>query len=130
MPKLKLRYLVPAVLYCGVIFWLSATPDPGEPPFEFPGMDKVIHMTVYAGLAALVSVGLRRSNPGLGLRPQFFIPVIFAALYGLSDEIHQIYVPLRSFDVLDLVANTAGALAAQGVLFAVWRRSGGVEVSE
>ena len=124
MLKFKIRYLIPAVLYCGAIYWLSAKPDPGEPPFEFPGMDKFIHAAVYAGLAALVSVGLRRSNPGLSFRPQFVIPVLFAALYGLSDEVHQLFVPLRNFDLLDIAADTAGAFAAQGLLFAWWQRSG------
>ena len=31
------------------------------------------------------------------------------ALYGLSDEIHQLFVPLRQGDPLDLVADSVGA---------------------
>ncbi len=33
-----------------------------------------------------------------------------AILYGLSDEIHQLYVPGRLFDVLDILADSFGAL--------------------
>lgn len=36
--------------------------------------------------------------------------LIAAILYGLSDEIHQRYVPGRVFDVLDILADSLGAL--------------------
>lgn len=37
---------------------------------------------------------------------------IIVSLYGLSDEIHQAFVPNRSCDALDLMADMAGALTA------------------
>jgi polysaccharide biosynthesis protein VpsQ len=36
--------------------------------------------------------------------------IFFAASYGLLDEIHQIYVPYRSFSLLDLLKNILGIL--------------------
>ena len=40
----------------------------------------------------------------------------FAGLYGVSDEIHQIFVPMRVFSIDDIFANFAGAFL--GVL--IW----------
>jgi VanZ family protein len=44
--------------------------------------------------------------------------VVLAALYGVSDECHQLFVPGRQFDVRDMVADALGASASAGVLWA------------
>ncbi|HQK75203.1 MAG TPA: hypothetical protein PKZ25_03325, partial [Candidatus Hydrogenedentes bacterium] len=68
---MKTRYVIAIALYCAGIFWISSQPRPLgiEVPGEF-GIDKLGHCGVYAGLAGLVSVGLRRSESGLSLRWQ------------------------------------------------------------
>ncbi len=40
----------------------------------------------------------------------FWISFISAALYGVSDEIHQYFVPMRSADIFDLFADVIGSL--------------------
>ena len=45
--------------------------------------------------------------------------IAFATLFGLTDEIHQLWVPHRSFSLLDLLTDTVGATA--GAL--TWLRS-------
>jgi polysaccharide biosynthesis protein VpsQ len=37
-----------------------------------------------------------------------YFSMIFSLLYGLIDEIHQIYVPFRSFSYSDLIKDTVG----------------------
>lgn len=120
---MKTRYVIAIALYCAGIFWISSQPRPLglEVPGEF-GIDKLAHCGAYAGLAGLVSVGLRRSESRLSLRWQFWFPILFAALYGLSDEFHQVFVPRRTFTIGDLVANTLGGVAAQYFLWYVWWR--------
>ena len=120
---MKTRYVIAIALYCAGIFWISSQPRPLgiEVPGGF-GIDKLGHCGVYAVLAGLVSVGLRRSESGLSLRWQFWLPILFAALYGLSDEFHQVFVPRRTFTIGDLVANTLGGVAAQYFLWYVWWR--------
>ena len=39
-----------------------------------------------------------------------FLPLVLAIGYGLFDEIHQSFVPTRTFQVVDLVLNSAGAI--------------------
>ncbi|MFO7975425.1 MAG: VanZ family protein [Candidatus Hydrogenedentota bacterium] len=120
---MKLPYIIATALYCAGIFWISSQPRPlgVELPPAF-GIDKLLHFGVYAGLAGLVSVGLQRSESRLSKPWRFWFPILFAALYGLSDEVHQIFVPRRTFAIGDLAANTAGAFAAQYLLWCIfWR---------
>lgn len=119
---MKARYYLATALYCAIIFWLSSRPVGIPSIYLFSGWDKVAHAVVYGGLATIVSVGLRRS--GRPARPvfDFLVPVLFATLYGASDELHQYFVPSRSCDVMDWLTDGAGALLAQIVLFTcLWR---------
>jgi VanZ family protein len=96
--------------YALSIFALSSQPDPlgvqRLPPFA----DKILHALEYGGLSFLLHMAWRRSFPG---RPWFWPVVAITVLYGLSDEIHQSFVPGRSMDAWDLVADMIGACAAQ-----------------
>lgn len=83
---------------------------------SLPLGDKVAHAILYAGLAAVVSLGIRCSNDGVHLAVQIVIPILFATLYGITDEIHQIFVPRRSCDFMDVIADFAGATLMQCAL--------------
>jgi len=115
MIRLSLPYAAATLLYCVFLFMLSAQSDPPKPDlgFDIPGLDKIAHAVLYGGLATVLSLGLYRSNKRIGPRPQFYLPIAFAILYGLFDEIHQLFVPERTFEVLDLVADAVGATVAQ-----------------
>jgi hypothetical protein len=43
--------------------------------------------------------------------------IIFSVLYGLFDELHQLYTPLRSASMFDLYTDTIGALIAGLILW-------------
>jgi VanZ family protein len=113
---LKQRYAIATALYCAGIFWLSSRTN--IPSVGIPSADKVSHAILYAGLAALISTGIRRSSPAVSTRTQFIYPILFATLYGATDEFHQIFVPDRTCDVLDLLADFSGALLIQILLCA------------
>ncbi len=87
-----------------------------------PGVDKVAHAILYGGLTLCFSWGLKRSNTDVRYWVQCFVPVIFAMLYGLSDEIHQLFVPKRNFDWWDWCADIVGAILAQVILCkGIWK---------
>jgi VanZ family protein len=44
------------------------------------------------------------------------VTVAFAAAYGLTDEIHQRFIPTRSSDIYDLLCDIAGSAFAAVVL--------------
>jgi len=65
---------------------------------------------------------MRRSGRPVSPWVQCFVPILFAVLYGITDEIHQLYVPNRNFDVGDLLADLAGATLMQMALcYTYWR---------
>lgn len=50
------------------------------------------------------------ANPGASFAKLILIAVAIASLYGVSDEIHQLFVPGRFCDPVDWAVDTAGAL--------------------
>ncbi|MEE8409150.1 MAG: VanZ family protein [Myxococcota bacterium] len=114
-PKLKAIRFLPAVVWASAIFWSSSQPRLPTPPFGFEGLDKLVHAAVYAVLALLLVFADHRPT---GRRAWLWVGV--ACLYGLSDEIHQSFVPPRQVEGLDLAADIAGAMGS----VALWQRFG------
>ena len=109
---------LPAALYAAVIFALSAQADPLPflPP-EFLLHDKLLHGMAYAALGGLLVPGFR--GAGRSALAALLLAVGVSSLYGATDEIHQSFVPGRSPDPLDWVADTLGAaLGASSALVA------------
>ena len=97
-------------LYLAAIFVQSALPLSVHTA-SFPGLDKFLHALAYGLLAALWCRALA-AWPLEG-RPAAAIAAaaaILAALYGLSDEIHQAFVPGRMADPWDWMADGFGAV--------------------
>ncbi len=113
---MPLQFVFLAACYCAAIYVSSANPDPSLPDPGIPHIDKVYHAILFGGLCAIVSLGMRKAAAPPSCLAQWLAPIAFASAYGLSDEIHQAFVPGRTFDILDWTANTAGACAAQIVL--------------
>jgi len=47
-----------------------------------------------------------------------FAAIVISSLYGVTDEYHQVFVPGRTFDVLDMAADAFGAAAGAGATWA------------
>ncbi len=101
----------PAILWAAAIFLLAsrAVPDIGP---RFPHKDKVVHLCLYGVLGWLVTRPLRRAH-GLPLQKAVALAIILAALYGASDEWHQSFVPHRTADIDDWLADLIGAALGQ-----------------
>ncbi len=106
--RIALAWL-PAILYTGFIWWLSAQPVLIEGVDRFPFQDKGVHFLEYGTLCLTICFAVYRTWPGRGIRAALAAVLITAAL-GLLDELHQGFVPARSADFDDLVADLAGAL--------------------
>ncbi|MFQ9741932.1 MAG: VanZ family protein [Slackia sp.] len=59
-----------------------------------------------------------------GIFPQkrVFAAPLIASLYGVTDEIHQIFVPTRSCDPADWAVDTVAAIVGAILAYAVIRR--------
>ena len=100
--------LVPLTLYCVFIFIQSQLPVPFEMP-DVSHFDKLLHFGAYGVMAILFYRTYLAGWPQAIKRTLIWASVISTALYGLSDEIHQYFVPERSADLLDWLADTVGA---------------------
>jgi VanZ family protein len=103
-------YWFPILLYCMLIFIQSSHPSPNIGP-DWPFKDKVLHFTAYALLGALFLRAFYTTRIKHHLKLIFTLSVLFSALYGISDEIHQSFVPYRTADVMDALADMLGSIA-------------------
>jgi VanZ family protein len=107
----------PAILQMGLIFGASSLTEPGLPGGV---SDKSGHFTGYLILSALLVRALAGGRiAGITWRA-ILLAVLGATLYGVTDEIHQRFVPGRSPDLADIVADAAGAVGG-GVLCGILR---------
>jgi len=111
---------LPVVLYMAAIFVESSIEQPPSPPGPFT--DKHVHALMYGVLCALVV----RALAGGWLAPMTLgtaaLAVAIATLYGVSDEVHQHFVPSRMMDAADVVADATGAVLAALALGIAARR--------
>jgi VanZ family protein len=108
--KRFLRYWLPLIAYCLCIFLQSST---SELPVELPAFehaDKVLHAGGYGLLGILFYRAYRSLWPNASGWSMANASLLSAAFYGLSDEIHQYFVPGRSADPWDWLADTIGAM--------------------
>jgi VanZ family protein len=98
----------------GLIFFFSSLPDPGGPPGGIS--DKVAHVLIYAALGASLVRALAGGRiPAMTLN-RILLAAVLGTLYGVSDEIHQHFVPPRTPEVLDVVADAIGAFVGAIVM--------------
>ena len=119
--------LLLAFAWMALLFYLSHQPGL-DTPMLFSGQDKVLHAAVYGLLGLLLLAAQPRQAQGYSWR-QVGISTLIASLYGLSDEIHQYFVPGRSNEILDWVADTLGALIGAFLLAWLsrkWKSAGAV----
>ena len=103
-----------AIAWMAFIFYMSSQPAVPIPQAIW-GQDKFMHFIAYGVLGYLLAKSLKESIDGLTWKQIGWVAGV-AALYGLSDEFHQMYVPGRDASVGDLVADALGGLAGAMLL--------------
>jgi VanZ family protein len=99
----------------GLIFWLSSIPGEELPLPDIQNIDKVAHFFTYAGLGALIAFrrGIAQLLRGRRIeewtKGGWIAPTV-GILYGMFDEVHQLYTPNRTFDLMDWVTDIVGIL--------------------
>jgi VanZ family protein len=105
-----------AGLYALAIFLLAGQSYPlGVKHLPFL-VDKAIHVLVYGAFSVVLFAALRHSRPRTPPLVLAGAAAVIAVLYGVSDEYHQGFIPLRVSDVQDLAADAVGAVVAQGLV--------------
>jgi len=102
-------YWLPVILYCIAIYIQSDFPSSEHiPTFEFS--DKVLHFLAYAVMGVLFYRAYQTLRFKENLRLLILLSIVSASLYGISDEIHQYFVPYRDASIFDVIANILGAI--------------------
>ena len=105
-------YWVPVALYAGVIFYLSAQSHPEDqlPSFLLKDVsDKVLHAVEYGILGLLCYRAFRWAAGPAVAQQAVVLAIVTASVYGITDEVHQFFVPFRESSWLDWLADTIGA---------------------
>ncbi|MDZ4655437.1 MAG: VanZ family protein [Coriobacteriia bacterium] len=100
-------------LWAATIFALSSIPGSDLPPGEY---STVGHFALYFVLSAVAFTALD-SRP----RTRALSAIALASAYGISDELHQLFVPGRCADPVDWLVDTAGAVAAATLILLAMR---------
>ena len=105
----KLLVYTPLVIYWLILF--SATTLPAASMPSFGVVDKVNHLLAYFILAILLFLTLLFQQKILLSKNKVAgYALIICSLYGMLDEVHQIFIPGRSAEFLDFLADVCGAL--------------------
>jgi VanZ family protein len=93
----------------------SSLPDPEK--LNVPDLDKLVHIILFGGFVSLWSYYYyRRIKSPNTLKIIFFWVYVFAAFNGVLIEFLQKYfIPGRSFDTVDIIADMTGASLAYGI---------------
>jgi VanZ family protein len=104
---------LPLIVYCLAIYMQSSRPSPAHMP-DVKFFDKILHFAAYG----LMGVLFFRAYETLPLKNYKNLLILFsigsAILFGISDEIHQYFVPFRQADIMDAVANSIGSICSVG----------------
>ena len=98
---------IPLVVYWLILFTATTLPVERLPSVGFT--DKVNHFIAYFILTALVNLTLiyqRKSRLLFEKAP--IATIVICLFYGALDEVHQLFVPGRSAETLDWVADASG----------------------
>ena len=131
-------YAVPPILVAGAIFWLSSmsasdVEETGRAGILGRYTGEIAHGIEYLVLSALLMralVAWRPTGAAPGSGPRLArlgaVTIAISALYGVSDEWHQTFVPGRAAEAQDVLIDFAGALVGSAVyaaLYLSWLRA-------
>lgn len=105
----SVRNWLPAILIMGFIYYLSALPGPtvdglglGKESYHING-----HFLLYFFLCFTFFKGTKHA----------VLSVVLSILYGVLDELHQVFVPGRSAGFFDVFVDSVGVLLAGVILW-------------
>lgn len=116
--KNKFLY-IPLAFYWLVIFILTSLPGNSIPKMILGFSDKAKHFGAYLVLGFLLSFALHFQKKYIIFNKhsaRFTFLIIF--IYGLFDEIHQIFIPGRYFEWFDFLSDILGGLI--GIFISQW----------
>jgi VanZ family protein len=129
MTSKVIKSWLPVIIWAAIIFLFSANPDPYTilpetwrvlrplPTVTNFSMTELIgqimHFVEYAILSILILRAITHSRPIS--RKSVLLTILLTMIYAFSDEIHQTFIPGRTFQLFDLFIDLLGAITGSFV---------------
>lgn len=120
-----LAFLVITILYAAMIFALSSSSDPPgaeEGKQAVPYFSHLAHTALYFGFAFCVFETLKHYPKELD-KNIYLLAFAITVIYGVTDEIHQYFVPYRHFTLIDIFFNSVGAGLLVSTMYLIENKS-------
>lgn len=125
----KIILVAPLIVYSIAIITLSNFPQPEFIDLGFKFWDKLLHLKAFFIYGIFTLTAVIAIKQGIDDKNLMLVTLLIGILFGLSDEIHQYFVPGRDADIWDLAADSAGvalSLTARNIVRAYITRIGTV----
>ncbi|MEI7524739.1 MAG: VanZ family protein [Mariniphaga sp.] len=121
----RLRIIL-SLIYLGCIAILSLLPSADIPQVPmFPGADKIVHLCMYLGLSAISCWSMHAEIN----TKWYYLVILFAVSWGITMEIFQKIMNLgRSFELLDILSNSIGAIIGVALFMLLVRLKNYIEL--
>ena len=120
MRRSRIKSYLPAIVWAVLILAVSSIPDLSTPGLGFSMADKIVHFAEYFILGYLTA----RAISSFIKEPLkiFWMSSAITSGYGILDELHQILIPGRTAEGLDMIADILGSILATALFARKLRR--------
>ena len=103
------------IVYCILLIVLTSLP--GSSASKTSQIDKLYHIGAYGLLSFILYFFLLVQNK-LQIFKKYPVTftIFFATLFGILNELHQLFIPTRTFNKYDLLANLIGIVISVGII--------------
>ena len=118
MAKISSKYYLPVIIWAMLILTVSSIPHLKTPDLGLKIDDKIAHFCEYFIFGLLIANMFWRVNKPF---PYIMITTsLIGTIYGILDELHQLFIPGRTTDVFDMTADALGVITAS-LFYVLWR---------
>ena len=111
--KKNIIAFIPALIWAGIIAFMTLIPAKSVPRSILLISDKVLHSIIFFGLTILLVFAFIHFREGLTIVRVYFLSVILSFSFGILIEIGQYLMKAgRNGDYLDILADLSGILLA------------------
>jgi VanZ family protein len=110
------------LIYAALIFVISSIPEITPPHLGFKFEDKVYHFIEYSIFSLLLFFAFFKTKTDFFKKNVFLFSCLIGMIYAYSDEFHQKFVPGRSYDLYDFLADCLGIILIQTALGIYFQR--------
>lgn len=114
------RRWLPPMLWAAFTLVLTSIPGADLPSAPVTGIDKAVHLALYGTLGFLSARTVAHASRPVRAGA---VIVLAIALFAAGDELHQRFIPGRSMELLDWMADTLGAAAGATIALLIARRA-------